>query len=85
MLYSQYREHLAVILNRYYGFMVCQVGPAQSEKRWRRQYSGQMNTKKLPQSIRHFIRREKARIRRDVPNPEEQKKLIRGLYVYRQR
>ncbi len=42
-----------------------------------------MNTSKLSKSTRIFIRREKARIRRDVPNSEEQKKLISGLYVDR--
>lgn len=44
-----------------------------------------MNTKKLSKSIRTFIRREKARIRRDVPSSEEQEKLISGLYADRQR
>jgi hypothetical protein len=44
-----------------------------------------MTTKKLAKSIRTFIRTEKARIRRDVTNSEEQEKLINGLYVDRQR
>ncbi len=39
-----------------------------------------MNTKKLSKSNRLFIRREKARIRRDVVDVEEQAKLIMGLY-----
>lgn len=36
--------------------------------------------KKLPKSIRRFIRKEKARIRREVFDLEEQKKLINQLY-----
>ena len=39
-----------------------------------------MNTKKLSKSIRIFIRREKARIRRSVFDLKEQEKLISGLY-----
>lgn len=35
--------------------------------------------KKLPKSIRKHIRREKARIRREVFDVEEQKKLINEL------
>lgn len=36
--------------------------------------------KKLPRSIRKFIRREKARIRREVLDLKEQEKLINELY-----
>lgn len=36
--------------------------------------------KKLPKSIRKHIRKEKARIRREVFDVEEQKKLISKLY-----
>ncbi|PIR72676.1 MAG: hypothetical protein COU42_00405 [Candidatus Nealsonbacteria bacterium CG10_big_fil_rev_8_21_14_0_10_36_24] len=36
--------------------------------------------KKLPKSLRKFIRKEKARIRREVLNMEEQKKKIQQLY-----
>ena len=36
--------------------------------------------KKLPKSIRKFIRKEKARIRREVLNLKEQEKLISELY-----
>ena len=36
--------------------------------------------KKLPKSIRKFIREEKARIRREVFDLEEQKKLINQLH-----
>jgi hypothetical protein len=39
-----------------------------------------MSTKILSRSRKIFIRREKARIRRNVLNLEEQKKLISGLY-----
>ncbi|MFC1953720.1 hypothetical protein ACFLVZ_00320 [Chloroflexota bacterium] len=39
-----------------------------------------MNTNKLSKSARTFIRREKARIRRDVPDKQEQEILIGGLY-----
>jgi hypothetical protein len=39
-----------------------------------------MNTNKLSKSIRTFIRREKARIRRDVSDLKEQEKLISELY-----
>jgi hypothetical protein len=39
-----------------------------------------MIKKKLPKSLRKFIRREKARIRREVFDQKEQKKLIDGLY-----
>ena len=38
-----------------------------------------MNTKTLSKSKRTFIRREKARIRRNVFNLEEREKLISGL------
>ena len=36
--------------------------------------------KKLPKSIRKFIRKEKARIRREVLDLKEQEKLISELY-----
>lgn len=36
--------------------------------------------KKLPKSLRRFMRKEKARIRREVLNWKEQEKLIQGLY-----
>lgn len=36
--------------------------------------------KRLPPSIRKHIRREKARIRREVSGGEERKKLIKNLY-----
>lgn len=36
--------------------------------------------KKLPRSVRKFIRREKARIRREVLDVQEQEKLIGELY-----
>jgi hypothetical protein len=36
--------------------------------------------KKLPRSIRKFIRREKARIRREVLDLKEQERLIKELY-----
>lgn len=36
--------------------------------------------KKLPKSIRKFIRREKARIRREVLDLKEQERLINELY-----
>lgn len=36
--------------------------------------------KRLPQSIRKFIRREKARIRREVLNIKKQEELISQLY-----
>lgn len=36
--------------------------------------------KKLPKSIRKYIRKEKARIRREVFDMEEQKRLINQLY-----
>jgi len=39
-----------------------------------------MNTNKLSKSRKTFIRREKARIRRDVLDLKEQEKLISGLY-----
>ena len=38
-----------------------------------------METNKLSKSTRLYIRREKARIRRDISDLEEQKKLISGL------
>jgi hypothetical protein len=39
-----------------------------------------MNTKKLSKSTRIFIRREKARVRRNVFDLKEQEKLISELY-----
>jgi hypothetical protein len=39
-----------------------------------------MNMKILSKSRKTFIRREKARIRRNVSTLEEQEKLISGLY-----
>jgi len=39
-----------------------------------------MAKKKLPKSVRKYIRQEKARIRREVLNLEEQKRLIQELY-----
>ena len=39
-----------------------------------------MNTNKLSKSTRTFIRREKARIRRNVSDLKEREKLISGLY-----
>jgi hypothetical protein len=36
--------------------------------------------KKLPKSVRKFIRKEKARIRREVLGSKEQEKLINELY-----
>jgi len=36
--------------------------------------------KKLPKSIRKFIRREKARIRREILDSKEQEKLIAEIY-----
>jgi len=36
--------------------------------------------KKLPRSIRKFIRKEKARIRREVLDLKEQEKLIKEIY-----
>ncbi len=38
-----------------------------------------MNMKKLSQSIRKFIRKEKARIRREVLDLEKRQELINGL------
>lgn len=37
-------------------------------------------TKKMPKSVRKFIRKEKARIRRQVLDLKEQQKLINQLY-----
>jgi hypothetical protein len=39
-----------------------------------------MKTNRLSKSTRIFIRRQKARIRRDVFDLKEQEKLISGLY-----
>lgn len=39
-----------------------------------------MAKKKLPKSIKKYIRQEKARIRREVLDIEEQEKLIKELY-----
>jgi len=36
--------------------------------------------KRMPKSVRKFIRKEKARIRREVLDIEEQKKKIQELY-----
>jgi len=36
--------------------------------------------KKLPKSIRKYIRQEKARLRRSILDPKEQKKQIKNLY-----
>jgi len=38
------------------------------------------NTKRLPKSLRQFIRREKARIRREVTDPVELRKRFDELY-----
>ena len=40
-----------------------------------------MKTNRLSKSTRIYIRREKARIRRDVFDLKEQEKLISGLYL----
>jgi len=39
-----------------------------------------MRKKHLPKSLRKFIRREKARINRQVFDLKEQKKLVRNIY-----
>jgi hypothetical protein len=39
-----------------------------------------MGKKKMPRSIRKFIRQEKARIRREVLDVKEQEELINELY-----
>ncbi len=39
-----------------------------------------MRKKQFPQSVRKFIRREKARIRREVLDLKEQEKLIQDFY-----
>jgi len=39
-----------------------------------------MRRKKLPKSLRKYIRQEKARIRREVLDSKEQEKLINELY-----
>lgn len=39
-----------------------------------------MAKKRLPKSLRKYIRREKARIRRDVLDLEEQKRQIKEIY-----
>ena len=39
-----------------------------------------MKKKRLPKSLRKFIRKEKARIRREVLDIKEQEKLINELY-----
>ncbi len=41
--------------------------------------------KRMPKSIRKFIRKEKARIRREILNLKEQEKLISELYQRFQR
>ncbi len=38
-----------------------------------------MNTKELSKSIRTYVRREKARIRREVVDSKEQQKLVNEL------
>jgi len=42
-----------------------------------------MTKKKLPKSIRKYIRKEKARIRREVLDLKKQEELIRKLYPVR--
>ena len=44
-----------------------------------------MSEKRLPRSLRKYIRREKARIRREVLGLEKQKELINQLYPVRKR
>jgi len=39
-----------------------------------------MGKKRMPKSLRKFIRREKARIRREILDVKEQEKLISELY-----
>lgn len=39
-----------------------------------------MKGKRLPKSLRRFIRKEKARIRQEVLGSEEQKRLINEIY-----
>jgi len=39
-----------------------------------------MKRKRLPRSLRKFIRKEKARIRREVLDSKEQERLINELY-----
>jgi len=39
-----------------------------------------MSKKRLPKSIRKFIRKEKAKIRREIKDLEEQKRQISQLY-----
>ena len=39
-----------------------------------------METKTLPQSVRKYVRKEKARIRHHVMDVKEQEKLIKGIY-----
>ena len=39
-----------------------------------------MSKKRLPKSIRKFIRKEKARIRRELSDPQEQREAILKLY-----
>jgi len=39
-----------------------------------------MKKRKLPKSLRKYIRKEKARIRREVLDIKEQKRLIQELY-----
>jgi len=38
-------------------------------------------SKKIPNSLRKFIRREKARIRRRVLDEKKQKELIKEMYI----
>lgn len=39
-----------------------------------------MSKKKMPNSVRKYIRREKARIRREILDPRKQEELINNLY-----
>jgi len=39
-----------------------------------------MSKKKMPKGVKKFIRKEKARIRREANDPEEIKKRIQELY-----
>jgi len=44
-----------------------------------------MVKRKLPSSIRKYVRREKSRIRREVLDLKKQKELISGLYKKHER
>jgi hypothetical protein len=39
-----------------------------------------MSKAKIPKSLKKFIRKEKARIRKEIPDPREQEKEIEKLY-----